>query len=169
MKKIVLSIFAFLILAGTATAANDLQTTSIKDEVQSLFNTSGNAFDKEDVAGVTRTFLPAATLEYPDGTILTVDKWKANLKKNFDKIENEETRYDVTKADAVDVSGTAMVTAIHEYMLTGGKHLYRRTRTWQVDLTKTLNGWRVVRSKLLTEKMTCDGAACEEETGIEKF
>ncbi|MFA4982005.1 MAG: nuclear transport factor 2 family protein [Candidatus Omnitrophota bacterium] len=169
MRRIILSFFAVCILIGPVSAADDVQPTSIKDEVQSLFNTSGTAFDKEDVGGVVRAYLPAATLQYLDGTVLTADEWKANLKKNFNKIENEETRYDVTKAEAIDVNGAATVTAIHEYMLTGGKHLYRTTRTWQVDLTKTLNGWRIVRLKQLSHKMTCDGAPCEEDTGIEKF
>ena len=48
-------------------------------------------------------------------------------------------------------------------------HQYLRTRRWKVDLTKTLEGWRITRFEQLSEEMTRDGKPYKEEPGTEKF
>lgn len=170
MKRIVFSVFVIVALIGFVVTQGHAQTTSIRDEVQSLLNRAAVAFDKENVAGVTKIALPSAKLHYLDGTVLTVDQWTAGMVKNFGKMEKGNTEFKVIKAEATGSSGTATYTAKHEYILSADKmHQYLRTRRWKVDLTKTLEGWRITRFEQLSEEMTRDGKPYKEEPGTEKF
>lgn len=145
---------AAVIAAGVASTPAEERNT--KSEIQKILDHIGKALEKKDIDGVTRYSLPDATVEYADGTKLTLQEWKERARKSWERIKETKSRFLVETAKRDGDAAEATYTESHEMRVSdpndGKDHTIRYQGKWRVILKKTAEGWRLSKS---TEAERC--------------
>lgn len=158
MKRTVFRACAGLLIAGMICASVFADQGSIREEVQVLFDKAGAAFDRKDADGVVEIATKDAALEYLDGTILSVDEWRAKAQGEFNDTIGMRSQFMVQTARSAGDTANATYTEIHNYnLLSDPGHRYRSTSRWNVVLIRTPEGWRGAHFEQLLEDVTRDG------------
>lgn len=146
------------------------ENESVRNEVHALLQGVVAAFDRKDAVSAAACALPDALLEYVGGNIVSVNEWKANVQKEFNDIATIHSSIIVESVVGDSNAVSAAYTRIHDYTLSSDKdHRYRSMTRWDIALTKTSDGWKVVRSKETFEENTRDGLPYAPQPTTPKF
>ena len=156
--RIFLWIAPLALAAALLPGCSSTDTGVARDEIQTLFNSIGAAFDLKDVDAIVATATSAATLKFIDGVTMTVADWKEGARKDFATLAAMRSEF---KVETVALSGdTARVlfTETHDYtVVNDADHKYSSISRWRAEVVKTPQGWRAKRFEQLTGAMTRDG------------
>ncbi|MCX5716585.1 MAG: hypothetical protein NTV07_07080 [Candidatus Omnitrophica bacterium] len=175
-RKILVAVVIFVIgvfvIQGTANAfigiglaarqiiktLNDSDKEALKQKVQTIFNDTAAAFDRKDIDSIGANAIPQASIEYKDGTLVSLEEWKANAREQFADMDTMRSEF---KVESVKPSGditTVTYTETHEYTLySDAGHQYRMAGKWEAMFNTTPEGLRVTHLKELSEETTRDG------------
>lgn len=172
MKKIAVKIlmvfFVLGVMCSPGWAAKGRDSAVIK-EVQTYFDKVAAMLDKKDLDGVANTAIPGATLQYANGSVVTIEEWKAMATKEFADLASMKSRFKIEKV--VDRGDTRIVvySEWHSYKLAKEmRNQYTYFGRWTVTLAKMGQGWKVTHFIEHSEKTMRNGKVCKPQPGETK-